>query len=429
MSAPTGKARLALAAALLTALLAGLLASATPVRHLLATAENTPARAPLAPPLFAEGYGQEAVDTLADWEARRTALLAVFEREIYGAAPAEPAVTTLEVETLPAPDWVGTGVLELRRITITPESADPIALTLAVVRPQGSVNGVFFIPADCGLRAALSDHRIDPPTDYRSSWCGPPESLGGDPGGLVGALFGKHILTPPLDRILEAGYAAALFHDGAIGPDERDRFDAALLRLGVDSGAENRPGLISVWAWTLSAMIDAIEDHPELGSAPVFAYGHSRRGKAALLAAARDDRIALTLVHQSGTTGAAPHADATGEPVASMVKSYPHWFTPRFSRYAGNEAALSVNQHQLIALLAPRALHLGGANRDSWADPKGAETAARAAAPAWTLYGEDPGARVSSHLRPGTHGVTEEDWTAFLAAADRATARQPPRRR
>ena len=155
----------------------------------------------------------------------------------------------------------------------------------------------------------------------------------------------------------------------------------------------------------------------------VTVFGHSRNGKAALLAGARDDRIDLVITHQSGTAGAAPHGDMTGEPVRSMVRRYPHWFAPAFQDWAERpEDALPVNQHQLLALIAPRSVHLGGANRDTWADPEGARAAARAAAPAWRLYGADPDAHISSHLRGGTHGVREEDWDAFLAAAERTAS-------
>jgi hypothetical protein len=282
---------------------------------------------------------------------------------------------------------------------------------------------VFLIPTDCGLRPLLSDARIAPPDAFRPSWCGDPEGTGGPPGGLIGALFGAHIVTPPLDLILAQGFAVAAWHESDIAPDSGDELAASLQMLGLDPDAVDRPGVLSLWAWTISSVVTALEADPDLADAPVFAYGHSRRGKAVLLAGARDERIDLVLAHQSGTAGAAPHDDMTGEPVASMARSYPHWFTPAYQRYAeAGEAALPVNQHQLIALVAPRSLHLGGANRDTWADPVGAETAARAAHPAWRLHDADPHTKISSHLRDGTHGVREEDWAAFLEAAERVAS-------
>ncbi|MGJ3233278.1 MAG: hypothetical protein ACFE0P_15930 [Oceanicaulis sp.] len=420
MTPSRARLKIALAGALLALFAAGCAGMVSPVRHLLATAENTPARAALTPPVLAAGYGQDAVTTQAHWEARRAALKSVFDAEIYGVSPNAPGVTVTLETTMNAPDWVGAGDLELRRLTIETAAPEPVSMRLAVLKPEGPVRGVFLIPTDCGLRAALSDDRIEAPEAFRPSWCGDVESTGGPPGGLIGSIFGAHIVTPPLNDIVARGFAAAIWHESDIAPDSQARHAASVAALGVDPEAPDRPGAISLWAWTISAVIDALEADRDLAGAPLFAYGHSRRGKAVLLAGARDDRIDLVIAHQSGTAGAAPHGDMTGEPVRSMARTYPHWFAPSYQRYAqGGEDALPVNQHQLIALTAPRHVHLGGANRDTWADPRGAEAAARAAHPAWRLYGVDPETRISSHLRGGTHGVREEDWAAFLAAAER----------
>lgn len=394
----------------------------SPLRHVLATAENTPARTALTPPVLAAGYGQGPVESLAAWRERREVLLSVFTEEIYGAPPPPAQASSTVLETLAAPDWVGAGRLELHDVQLATPGG-PAAMTLAVLKPDGAVRGVFLIPSDCGLRPLLSDARLAAPDAYRMSWCDSEGGLGGPPAGLTGALFGAHVITPPLDRILQHGYAVAAWHESEIAPDSEALHAETLIRLGLDPDAADRPGVLTLWAWTLSAVVDVLKADPALGDAPVFAYGHSRRGKAVLLAGARDARIDLVLAHQSGTAGAAPHGDMTGEPVRSMARRYPHWFAPAYQRWAqGPETALPVNQHQLIALVAPRAVHLGGGNRDTWADPAGADLAARAAAPAWRLYGVDPGAKLSSHLRPGTHGVRAEDWDAFLAAADRVAA-------
>jgi hypothetical protein len=425
MSASRLRFKIALGAGLVL-FAAGCAGMVSPVRHILATAENTPARTALAPPLLAGGYGQGPVESLADWRARREALLTVFAQDIYGAAPPAPAIAVTLDDSLAPADWIGPGRLELSTLSLGVAGAEPVTMRLAVLKPDAPVRGVFLIPSDCGLRPLLSDARIAPPDAFRPSWCGDLEGTGGPPGGMIGALFGAHIVTPPLDLILAQGFAVAAWHESDVAPDSEDQLAESLSALGLDLAAPDQPGVLSLWAWTISSVITALEADQELADAPVFAYGHSRRGKAVLLAGARDARIDLVVAHQSGTAGAAPHGDMTGEPIASMARSYPHWFTPAFQRYAElGEDALEVNQHQLIALVAPRALHLGGANRDTWADPVGAQTAARAAHPAWQLYGVDPDAHISSHLRGGTHGVREEDWDAFLDAAERVASSPP----
>ncbi|MEQ8433336.1 MAG: hypothetical protein RIA71_03775 [Oceanicaulis sp.] len=429
MSTPRLRFKIALAAGLVL-FAAGCAGMVSPLRHILATAENTPARAAITPPLMADGYGQGPVESLAEWRARRGALSNVFAEEIYGAAPPAPDLSVTRDDSLAPADWIGPGRLELSTFTLsvagTDLGAEPVTMRLAVLKPDRPVRGVFLIPSDCGLRPLLSDARIAPPDAFRPSWCGDLEGTGGPPGGLIGALFGAHIVTPPLDLILAQGFAVAAWHESDIAPDSEDQLAESLQALGLDPDAGDRPGILSLWAWTISSVITALEADTELADAPLIAYGHSRRGKAVLLAGARDERVDLVLAHQSGTAGAAPHGDMTGEPVASMARSYRHWFTPAYQGFSDNAAsAPPVNQHQLIALIAPRALHLGGANRDTWADPMGAESAARAAHPAWALYSVDPETKISSHLRNGTHGVREEDWAAFLAAAERVAQTVP----
>ena len=157
--------------------------------------------------------------------------------------------------------------------------------------------------------------------------------------------------------------------------------------------------------------------------------GHSRRGKAVLVAGAFDPAIDLIVSHQSGTGGSTPARRYRGEPIDSITQAYPHWFAPAYSEYAGREDAFAFDQHQLLALIAPRPLLLGNARRDTWSDPVGGFLAAQAAGPAWELYGErgfeqnrlgafDPDQPLAFNIRFGTHGVTPEDWDAFLAFAD-----------
>lgn len=422
--------RAALLAALTLAMLAGFASACTPVRHILTTADPLALGPAARPDLFAD-LPQDPDARRAAWEDGRASLMNQLDAVIYGAAPPAPAQVSLG-------DWRmvdgsdGAGQRSLAQVTIERAGQEGLSFTLALVMPKdgAAVRGVVLAPSECGLQAVLHDPAMPAPDAFTPSYC---DAEGGWLWDMIGGLFGEWISGPPAEQLLARGYAVAAWHESDIAPDSAALHGASLQRLWLDPSAADRPGVISLWAWTISRAADALRADPRFTDTPLIAYGHSRRGKAVLLAAARDDRISMTIAHQAGTGGAALHADGVGEPLAAIIDSYPHWFVPAYAEYAGREAALPIDQHALLALIAPRSVLLGAAWRDSWADPAGAFRAAEGASPAWAIYGEsgliqprladfDPSGGIASHIRPGTHGVSQADWNAFLAFMDAHTA-------
>lgn len=115
----------------------------------------------------------------------------------------------------------------------------------------------------------------------------------------------------------------------------------------------------------------------------------------------------------------------SGETVGLITRAFPHWFARDHAGYAGREVALPVDQHELLALVAPRPLMVGSASEDAWADPLREYLAAWHAAPVYRLHGlaEWNGTssnlpplgkpvrdRLRYHLREGAHDLTEVDW-------------------
>ena len=408
---------------------AGFVAACTPARHLLVTADSSPSGPEPEPDLFAE-LGVTEEQRLAAWEALRPRLQAELDATIYGRAPAPGRVRQIGQDSaFGSPDLPGER--RLRQIEIRPEGGDALTLDLALITPANGVElrGVFLLPYECGLRSALRDESLPEPAGFTPGYCNAEGFLAD----LIGPMFGEWVGGPPVEWILERGYAVASWHESDIAPDNPALHHEALSRLGLDPEAPDRPGSVSLWAWTISRVIDALEQDGEFADVPMLTLGHSRRGKAVLLAAARDRRVSVTIAHQAGTAGGALHGDGVGEPIAAITDSDPHWFTPAYAGYSQNERALPVDQHALIALAAPNAVLLGNAWRDTWADPSGAWRAAQAASNAWTLYGEsglvqqqmrtmNANGHLAMHIRPGTHGVTGEDWCTFLDFADAHTA-------
>lgn len=421
--------RLALLAVLLLALLAGVASACTPMRHILTTADPLAMGAPARPDLF-ESLPDAPEARLAAWRAGRAALHARLNAAIYGAAPPGP-VRLSAGEWRPHSDSTQPGRRSLSRVEIAMADGSPLTLDLALVMPAPEIalRGVVLAPSECGLQAVLHDPALPSPDGFTPGYC---DAEGGLLWDMIGGLFGEWISGPPVSQLLARGYAVAAWHESDIAPDSAALHSQSLENLGLDASAADRPGAVSLWAWTISRAVDALRADPRFSDTPLIAYGHSRRGKAVLLAAARDERIAITLAHQSGTGGAALHGDGVGEPIAAVTEAYPHWFAPAYASYGGREDALPIDQHGLIALVAPRAVLLGAAWRDTWSDPAGAFRAAEAASPAWRLHGQaglvqprleafDPSGGIASHIRPGTHGVSQADWDAFMAFMDAHT--------
>ena len=162
-------------------------------------------------------------------------------------------------------------------------------------------------------------------------------------------------------------------------------------------------------------------------------FGHSRMGKAALWAGARDTRFAMVVSNASGCGGAALSRRRFGETVRRINTHYPYWFCDKFKLYGDNEAMLPFDQHGLLALIAPRPLYVESGSEDTWSDPKGEFLGLANAAPVYRLYGYEGFApnewpaveqpvlkgRTGYHIRAGRHEILLYDWLRYLDFADR----------
>ena len=235
---------------------------------------------------------------------------------------------------------------------------------------------------------------------------------------------------------LQRGYAVATMNYHDICPDS-----PALLSYGVlplfpnyneGSRDTNEWGTIGVWAWGYSRIADYLEKEKRIDKSRMVVLGHSRLGKTSLWAGVQDKRFKVVISNDSGCGGAAMAKRVIGENVARITADFPHWFCPAFNMYSENEAALPFDQHELLALVAPRYVYVASADDDLWADPKGEYLSAYYAGPVYRLYGmqglpssEQPPIHqpqhfdVGYHIRAGKHDVTEYDWKCYLDFCDK----------
>lgn len=381
--------------------------------------------------------GRRVTDASAWREVRRPELLGLFAEHVYGKTPDTRLAqrgATREVLEPPTPALGGRATRTQWRVWPLGKSGPHFDLLVHV--PSDAPGKV---PAFLGLNfggnhTTVDDPAVLPPSTWvTKDWATGPEGRA-DP-----AKRGAQASRWQVEKVVARGYGVATLYYGDLEGDAPDRWRQGVrghLSGGRPPG-EGEWGALGAWAWGLSRALDALELHPGVDARRVAVIGHSRNGKAALWAGAQDERFALVISNQSGCGGAALNRRDYGETIGIIAgkfppRGFPHWFTPRFVTYDGREHELPVDQHELLALAAPRPVYVASAAEDRWADPRGEFLAAVAAGPVYRLLGrrdlgqsEMPptgrsvGGDIGYHIREGRHDVTAEDWAHYLDFADR----------
>jgi hypothetical protein len=215
--------------------------------------------------------------------------------------------------------------------------------------------------------------------------------------------------------------------------------------------------VLAAWAWGASRVLDYFATDKDVDASRVAMYGHSRWGKATLLAAVLDTRFATAYVSSSGQGGAKLHRRKYGETVDNVANTFYYWMAGNYIKYAGKWDSMPVDSHELVALMAPRPVFLSTGNDpqknpdgtiatrvndqgqtvvaqafDAWVDPKGTFMAAAGAGPVYELLGKKGvGATafppvdtklisgdIGFHQHPGGH-ISGPAWETFYTFASR----------
>ena len=244
-------------------------------------------------------------------------------------------------------------------------------------------------------------------------------------------------MTWPMADIVKAGYAVVTCYNGDI---EQDRKEATgplrpfVVQPPPGTLPPDQTATVMLWAWGVHRMVDFVTEDNSFDAKRVAVVGHSRLGKCALLAGAFDERIACVFPHQAGCGGTGPsrHDDPKAEGVKRINTSFPHWFSSSFKGFNDGVDKLPFDQHSLLALCAPRPVLYSNAADDLWANPSGQFDMMTKATPVYELLGEKgmevakvpevgklADSRLGYWVRAGKHEMNADDWTTFLAFADK----------
>jgi len=348
------------------------------------------------------------VTNATQWAARRAEIKDILEHYSIGTLPPPPGnVTGHDLKS----QIVADGKVNFRLVHLAFGPDEKLGFDVAVFTPAGS-NGPFPTFVYIGFDLTPGIVVIEPTNNPVASTNGPPArrrapGVGSDPDAAA------RRFAPELDR----GYAIVTYNYQETGDDNRGGLTNKLIAAypAYDWHLEG------AWAWGMSRVVDYLQTQPFADQSKLIAIGHSRLGKATLIAGAFDDRFAMVAPAGSGAfgTGAFRFNGMTNggkEGLDEIIQHFPYWVGPGLPQFLGQVNKLPFDQHWLIALVAPRPfISLEGID-DQFCNGNAFKESYLAAKPVYELLGVPD--RLGFNFRPGTHSLAPLDWQAALDFAD-----------
>ena len=384
----------------------------------------------------------EKVTTPAQWQVRRREILDIFAREMFGQEPPKPECVVTELIEEKEDALAGFAVRSQYRMWFKSDKLGP-ALDVLVLRPRFAVKKarpILFLN-ERGNHELIPDEEVIIPDNL---WSGATEDHQVPKVRGVRCDPNRNSVLP-VGILLSAGFAVVSACYCQISPDPRCTEPKEQFRQDTfaytgffdlwgkrDESRTDNITALGAWAWGLSRMLDLAETIPQLDAKQSVVTGCSRLGKAALIAAARDERFHTCVPVQCGGGGATLAKRDFGENIATEMRAFRHWYCKAYKKYEKNPAKLlTFDQHLLVAAVAPRKLLIAGFDIP-WFDTEGEYLACKAASPAWEINGKSPfpqvpfpadfdtsaiGPDLGYYRRSQGHGIAAFDWLMLMRFA------------
>lgn len=365
------------------------------------------------PPLLVSSMGKP-ITTPEEWfSIRRPEILSLFANVVYGRVPEPAYPVNVRFEVVETdPQFMG-GKATRKDVKIHLENENGrMAMHFLVFSPNKATK-----PAPAFFKHSFNNTQSD---DFDASAT--------RPGFLKNGW--------PLGEMFDRGYGFCAVYQQDLVKHNEVEFLNSIHKLFYPKGQSfpkaHEWGVLSVCAWGASRGMDYLETDPDIDHTRIAIMGHSKMGKATLWTAAQDERFALAISAQSGCAGAALWRRKSGETLKKMVTRFPYWLCRNAWKFVEQEDDMPVDQHMLLACIAPRPVYVHSATGDTWADARGEYLSAYHASEVYRLLGkkglessETPDLRqpiqdseVGYHIREGGHSIEMYDWVQFMNFAD-----------